>query len=275
MQAWLAAAGWRWPAEEQEGLLQGQGPAAAWAEREAAGCALLHLQLGFPLDLYAPCEYLPMYWYCNYLLECQYRLGRMLHGSAPQPQPQPQPRSRGGRGGSLGKSRGHSGGGGVGAGGQMSASEQVVAAREVEVRQLRLSCLPAFCLPAFPPACLPKPGWLPISCLPVCLLSYLPACLTLAGCLFPACLSACFPVCLSAGVLVISWWSSAYIGPACLLPPTYTCPSAPVHIKCKQPLIACLGNRTLLLPAAARPQLAHLILSVFLLVLLCSSESVL
>lgn len=37
-----------------------QGPAATWAEREAAGCALLHYQLGFPLDLYTPLEYLPV-----------------------------------------------------------------------------------------------------------------------------------------------------------------------------------------------------------------------
>ena len=40
-----------------------QGPAATWAEREAAGCALLHLQLGWPLDLYAPCEFLQLYWW--------------------------------------------------------------------------------------------------------------------------------------------------------------------------------------------------------------------
>lgn len=39
-----------------------QGPAATWAEREAAGCALLHLQLGWPLDLYAPHEFLQLYW---------------------------------------------------------------------------------------------------------------------------------------------------------------------------------------------------------------------
>lgn len=39
-----------------------QGPAATWAEREAAGCALLHLQLGWPLELYAPYEHLQLYW---------------------------------------------------------------------------------------------------------------------------------------------------------------------------------------------------------------------
>ena len=39
-----------------------QGPAATWAEREAAGCALLHFQLGLPLELYAPHEFLQLYW---------------------------------------------------------------------------------------------------------------------------------------------------------------------------------------------------------------------
>lgn len=39
-----------------------------WVEAEAAGCELLHLQLGFPLELYAPHEYAGVYWYSDYLL---------------------------------------------------------------------------------------------------------------------------------------------------------------------------------------------------------------
>jgi hypothetical protein len=123
MQAWLAGAGWRWGAEQREGVLQGQGPAAAWAEREAAGCALLHLQLGFPLDLYSPCEYLQLYWYCDYLLDCQYRLGRILHAAAPPPPPRAAPSPKRG----SAKPRGGRGGG------QAAAAEAAGAAREVEV----------------------------------------------------------------------------------------------------------------------------------------------
>ncbi len=49
-------------------------------ESEAAGSQLLHLQLGFPLDLYAPAEFVTLYWYCDYLLLA--RRGRW--GSAPE-----------------------------------------------------------------------------------------------------------------------------------------------------------------------------------------------
>ncbi|KAL6771768.1 hypothetical protein ACKKBG_A27750 [Auxenochlorella protothecoides x Auxenochlorella symbiontica] len=51
-----------------------------WVESEAAGSQLLHLQLGFPLNLYAPAEFVTLYWYCDYLLLA--RRGRW--GSAPE-----------------------------------------------------------------------------------------------------------------------------------------------------------------------------------------------
>lgn len=86
-----------------------------------------------------------MYWYCDYLLECQYRQGRLLHAAAPAPPPPPR-RGAGGRGG---KQRSGRGGGASPSSGQMSAGEQVVAAREVEVR-CGLRRLPPTALLVFP-----------------------------------------------------------------------------------------------------------------------------
>ncbi|KAL4459016.1 hypothetical protein ABPG75_013881 [Micractinium tetrahymenae] len=127
-QRWLASVGWRWT-YQNEGLLQGQGPGAAWAEREAACCALLHLQLGFPLELYAPHEMVQLYWYCNYLLGCQLHLTRLLHAGAPPPAPPKRGAAAGGRG------RGGRGGGAAAA--QRSA-EEAAAARELEGLLLEL-----------------------------------------------------------------------------------------------------------------------------------------
>ena len=117
-----------------------QGPAATWAEREAACCALLHLQLGFPLDLYAPNEHIQLYWYCHYLLDCQQRAGTYLHNAHPQPRPSSPAGKRAGSsaGGRAGKhlrsgrtpSGGSSGGSSAGA---VLGSEEQTALRELEV----------------------------------------------------------------------------------------------------------------------------------------------
>lgn len=120
-----------------------QGPAATWAEKEAACCALLHLQLGFPLELYAPCEHIQLYWYCHYLLDCQQRTGTYLHNAHPQPPP-PLPRGKrgaaGGSGGGGGKPQrggrglgGVSGSPGISAGAGVVCQEEQLALRELEV----------------------------------------------------------------------------------------------------------------------------------------------
>lgn len=71
--------------------------------------------------------------YCDYLMECQQRAGSLLHAAAPVPQPTAKRGSPGGRGGA--KQRGGRGGGGgsSGPGQQLSAEEQQVAGRELEV----------------------------------------------------------------------------------------------------------------------------------------------
>lgn len=106
-------------------LTSPQGPAATWAEREAAWCALLHLQLGFPLDLYAPHEMVQLYWYSNYLLGCELHLTRLLHAGAPPPPLTP----RRGGGTAGGRGRGHGGGAVV----AQRTADEAATARELEV----------------------------------------------------------------------------------------------------------------------------------------------
>lgn len=52
-----------------------QGVVATWVEREACKSEVAHLMLGFALDLYQPCEYRAVYWYCDYLLGTQQQVG--------------------------------------------------------------------------------------------------------------------------------------------------------------------------------------------------------
>lgn len=69
--------------------------------------------------------------YCDYLMECQQRAGSQLHAAAPVPQPAAK---RGGGGRGSAKQRGGRGPGSSPGGQQLSADEQQVAGRELEVR---------------------------------------------------------------------------------------------------------------------------------------------
>ena len=46
-------------------------PLSSWLEHLAATCMLLHLMLGFELDLYDSTELCMVYWYCDYLMTAQ------------------------------------------------------------------------------------------------------------------------------------------------------------------------------------------------------------
>lgn len=46
-------------------------PLSSWLEHLAATCMLLHLMLGFDLDLYDSTELCMVYWYCDYLMAAQ------------------------------------------------------------------------------------------------------------------------------------------------------------------------------------------------------------
>ena len=46
-------------------------PLSSWLEHLAATCMLLHLMLGFELDLYDSTELCMVYWYCDYLMTVQ------------------------------------------------------------------------------------------------------------------------------------------------------------------------------------------------------------
>ena len=56
-------------------------PLSSWLEHLAATCMLLHLMLGFDLDLYDSTELCMVYWYCDYLMTAQiaFRHQRFQH----------------------------------------------------------------------------------------------------------------------------------------------------------------------------------------------------
>ena len=146
-----------------------QGPAASWAQREAASCALLHFQLGFSLDLYAAHEFSQLYWYCDFLLSDLQCMATHLHRAAPPPPPPPQQQQQQqnmlparGAAGKGGKHRGGAasaaamatGAGEAGGWQRRSPEERVAAARELEVRCLRwLQASDVVCARLLPSAC--------------------------------------------------------------------------------------------------------------------------
>lgn len=56
-------------------------PLTSWLDHLAATCMLMHLMLGFDLDLYDPTELCMIYWYCDYLLQARiaFQLQRFKH----------------------------------------------------------------------------------------------------------------------------------------------------------------------------------------------------
>lgn len=80
VQKYMRERGWKWNTLDPE---DPQGPLATWIERETSESMVHHLLMGFELNLYQPCEYAMIFWYCDFLISIQLQDSRLLHAARP------------------------------------------------------------------------------------------------------------------------------------------------------------------------------------------------